>query len=167
MLRSALLGAFPALTVTASDSGGNALTCLRYEILAPSLAIALFSGEVATVVLQQPSSGITFGADPDTPDALNFIKRYTNDSDNNVVGTQVPGGATAMTMRANPTISLAAVGGTYEGPANTGGAVLNVTFMASYMIAAGITPFTAAEFALQLVQPTESASFTIAAGGAP
>lgn len=166
LLRSALLVAFPTLTITAADSSGADLTCLRYDLIDPTLALALFSGQIASVTIAQPSSGLTFGADPDTPATptppntpkpLRAVLRYTGNGD-------TPGGQTgaflALPQRPNPTIDLSSLGGTYNGPANRGGAVLDASALQK-TLAASLTPCTSAEMALQLIQPTESAGFTL------
>lgn len=159
LLRSALLGAFPTLTITAADSSGADLTCLRYDLIDPTLALALFSGQIASVTIAQPSSGLTFGADPDTPATLQAVLRYTGTGNGDTPGGQT-GAFLALPQRANPTIDLSSLGGTYNGPANRGGAVLDASALQK-TLAATLTPCTSAEIALQLIQPTESAGFTL------
>lgn len=61
VLRSAAVVSYPGLRVTGALAGTQPAPLLRYEILAPGLAFALFDGLLQSVTFSEPTETLPFG----------------------------------------------------------------------------------------------------------
>ncbi len=178
VLRSAIVTAYPGMTIAATDASGTALTLVRYETLATNLVLALFCGQIETVTLYQPNAVVAFGAQSGvSPPALSLRQASVTATP----GT--PAGSATLPLRANPIVTQAftmpesvtvptdvSSSQTIEvtAPANGGGSVVEIAALAAslagnsaiFTASTAQPAFTAAEFALQLVQQAEAIAFT-------
>jgi hypothetical protein len=148
VLRSAAVTGWPDLRVTGySDlDGEHQLDIIRLDVLAPSVLYCLFDGVPARVDLREPEETLHFGVLRDgTGDGWHLTLRYADDTPGRPVGTVIPG--VSVPVAARP------------------GGVLRIADAAAAMdpLVWGAPtpprPFTAAEFALEMVAAAGTVSF--------
>ncbi len=152
LVRSGVVAGWPKLRVAAYDEAGAPLEPVRVEVLSPTILLAVFDGVVTTVDLTEPPLGLHFGVRPDKD--LRWIT--------------VPPGAAQGAQPGDQIVSSS------PGPPPVRGDGLTVA-IASYAARLGAAvdvahandvagsdtpaPFTAAEFAVQLVEGVEQFRF--------
>lgn len=155
LLRSAVVAGWPGLEVHgfADLKGTTPVPIVRMEILAPSLLLVLLGGTIERVDLQEPSEAVHFGVDAATGGAWQKKLRYANGNDSVTVGSYIDDGSVPVTPRAT------ASGSPF---------VIRVDTVAQAMTAhvwttppPSDTAFTAAQFALEMVEGVEAVSFQL------
>lgn len=155
-LRSMVVTGWPGMQVYGflDSAGQNPIQILRMELLSPSLLFVLFDGVVASVTLQEPSEGVHFGVTPDTTPPTTEL-RYAATAGDVTSGQIIPSQETyPVPMRTTSTFN-----------------VLRANTFAQQLInqptvwPPGTNPpypaFTAAQFALEMVQGVQEVSFNI------
>jgi len=144
LLRSFVVAGWPGLEVGGfSDAAGqHALTLLRMERLGTSVLLCLFAGVLARADLTEPAEGLRSGVDG----TANWTKglRYATATGGHAIGDPVGGTPVAVPVRS--------------------GRVLDMAGLARTM-AQTITPFTPAQFAVELCQGAATVSFVAGATG--
>jgi hypothetical protein len=74
LLRSAVVGGWPALEVEALDADGGTLVPLRLERLSPEVLLGIFAGVVRRVKFREPAEMLHFGVLPGTDPPLKALK---------------------------------------------------------------------------------------------
>lgn len=157
LLRSAVLTAWPNIEIRGFKDKNHQkpATTLRFDILAPGLAIGLFDDLVQAVVFAEPSETLHFGIEEG---AAKKPLRYVNSISGHTAGDQIysTGGSDPVTAPV---------------PFRSGSStVIDVTELANSVLTTlqqndGITSgndYTAAQFAMELVEGTAEVTFTIA-----
>lgn len=152
LLRSAVVAGWPGLEVHGfSDiAGANALPIVRLETVAPSLLFCIFVGMMARVDLREPSEAVHFGVDPTGSNGWKKDLRYANGNATSTVGSYT-GTNVPVTLRGAgtpPVIPLATLAGSMAGAVWTNPPPTD-------------TNFTAAQFALELVEGVQAVSFQL------
>jgi hypothetical protein len=151
LLRSAVVSGWPGLEVAAFDSNMGALPLYRMDLISPSMLLYMVTGSIAYVNIYEPPEGLHFGVEESGGKLLRYV---TVPSSKEGV---VPG----------DTIDVAPVTVNYRGPG-----VLKINALAT-ALSAGLQandanndpntnnprPFTSAEFAVQMVEGTQSVFF--------
>ena len=153
LLRSAVVEGWPGLEVSAWAADGSRLERpLRMERLAPGLLLYLVDRVLGAVEIAEPAEGLHFGLDAGlTSKQLRYVTVPGGvPPDTAVPGAQIPG-ATAPVHLRDPELRVVDVAATEAA-------------MAAALPDAGTTPFTAAEFALQMVEGAQSVRFTVDPG---
>jgi len=92
ILRSDLVSGWPSLMVegyaSANLSESSRLELLRYERLGPSVAIAIFGGELQAFTLHLPPESLHFGFSRDASDESGYVKEVKDLADGNELLTQ-------------------------------------------------------------------------------
>lgn len=148
LLRSAVVEGWSGLEVTAWDAQDVELgNVLRMERLGPSVLLFIVEGLIDHVDIHEPPEGLHFGIDPDGTKAIRYVTVSPNSPPDAHPGTQIEG-ANAGTV-----------------PVREGTRVVRVNDFAG-MVAAALKKadantgqFTAAEFALELVEGVQSVRF--------
>lgn len=154
LLRSRAVKQWPGMEAT-TRAGGNLLALLRYERLGPETLLCLADGALDSVDLHEPPEGLHFGFDvPDKTgapvDPTGFFKHLRDPA--NAGPTQAKDVPMAPFYRTGP---------------NAGGAVVNINALASQLARSLSCTFTAAEFALEMIEGVDLVSFTVNPGTAP
>ncbi len=124
------------------------LSCPRWENLAPDTKLALFNGEVKRLIIHEPALGTHFGIDPIPDENGNYTKGLRSMLEGEV-GTLIKDSKADI-----PAVSAARD-------------ALNVHLLADAIekklneISKGDPPFTAADFALQMIEGVEGAQFIL------
>ena len=135
LLRSDVVAGWPGLQVSGYGSNGSPLSLLRKDSLSPNVLICLFAGEIASVALSLKPETLHFGLDTDGHLPPIFSKTL-RDSQGNEQQT--------LTVPILPTTQR----------------TLDITHLAqSIQQKTAMTPFTAAAFALQMIEGTEEVIF--------
>lgn len=148
LLRSSLVSGWPGLEILgyADAAGAEPLTILRLERVSATLLLCLFDGLVSRLDLQEPGEGIHFGVEDDGTKEL----RYADGDDKHPIGSftgvdvPVPKRGSAETR----VVRLADL----------------ATTMPPHVWAGAARAFTAAEFALEMVEGVDAASFRLGSG---
>lgn len=152
LLRSAVVSGWPGLEVHgfSDGEGTQPLPMVRMEIIAPSLLLVLFAGVVQRVDLQEPGEAVHFGVDPNGA-AWQKQLRYANGTGTVTVGSYISGGIVPVPLRGTGTpavLSLDTLAGSMSGQVWTTPPPADTTF-------------TAAQFALEMVEGVQAVSFQI------
>lgn len=158
LLRSGVVKGWPGLGVEGfSDTEQkNPLNLLRMDQLSPNVLLCLFSGVATSVMIHEYPEALHFGVDSSNTDPQNFFKsfRYPVDIDGHAAGTQVD-------TNIAPPLPI----NNYQRSGNKG--VLKINELAQAIkstLSEKILyngPFTAAEFALEMVEGVEAINFII------
>jgi hypothetical protein len=152
LLRSSVVSGWPGLEVSGySHASGSRelLTILRFERLSPQVLLILFDGELDTAELHEPPEGLHFGLDmpdgPITPTA--FFKKLRSAS---------------LDTAGDPLDAVVPV------HYRTGINVICVSELANELAlkVGASTPFTSAEFALEMIEGVALVRFITKPGGA-
>lgn len=154
LLRSRAVKQWPGLEAT-PRAGSKLLPLLRYERLGPETLLCLVDGALDSVDLHEPPEGLHFGFDvPDKThapiDPAGFFKHLRDPA--NAGPTQAKDVPVAPFYRTGP---------------NAGGAVVNIDALACQLARSLSCTFTAAEFALEMIEGVDLVSFTVNPGSAP
>jgi hypothetical protein len=153
ILRSSLMATWPTMEVkgyTDADAKTEA-TLLRFDVLVPGIALALFAGQVETVIFAEPADMLHFGvSEGGAAKGLRYVDPY----DGHKTGDQV------LDDHAKP-VEVAV-------PYRDGDrGVIRVADLAGVVLqglktnhAISSSPFTAAQFALELVQGSQEVEFS-------
>lgn len=146
LLRSAAVTSWPGLQITAYPTASQTpLTTLCLTPLAPAVLLGLFAGELAQLVLQEPSEGLHFGVDeiqPTPPTPGQYTKTLRSLGSSNP-GTLLSTTATALVR-------------------NAGMNVLNIDGLAnSIQSQLSPTTFTSAEFGMEMLQGVQLVTFNV------
>ena len=141
LLRSHAVTDWPGLEVTAyGKDSGEPLRLLRFDPLSPGVVIALFDGVATRIDLHEPPEGLHFGFDmPDKGDIARaaFFKKLRNPDDRN-------------------TLAKSSANAIYR---DVGNGVVAIDALAQQMRADVGGTFTAAEFALEMIEGVGLVSF--------
>lgn len=141
LLRSRAVADWPGLEITAyGKDSPEPLRLLRFDQLSPGVVIALFDGIATRIDLHEPPEGLHFGFDmPDKGDIVKeaFFKKLRNPDDRN-------------------TLARSTTHAVYRNPAD---GVVAVDALAQQMRADVGGTFTAAEFALEMIEGVGLVSF--------
>lgn len=164
LLRSAVVSGWPGLEVdaypSAVDQSATPLNILRFDHIANDLLLCIFDGLISEVRLFEPTEILHFGFEqPDNVgDSYKKLLRYVDDPG----GTNKPGSQL-------PVLPQNAVSATFR-DVNTrvidvnalamGAAGIQATLVLQHGMSLG-HPFTAAEFALEMVQGVEEVNFIV------
>ncbi len=158
LLRSNVVTGWPGIEVRAYDSNNAPLTTvLRQDILAPSVLLFMVQGVIDHVDLSEPAEALHFGVDIEgNTKSLRYVTVPPDAPAKTQPGDQIPGGVAPVTYRA----------------AGGGKRVLKVGALAAAVQTAlagakanldpdtgQARPFTAAEFALELVEGVQGVRF--------
>lgn len=154
LLRSAVVADWPGLEVEAYSAEADwhnpqeKLEMVRMERLAPNVLLCLFAGLIHHLLIHEPTEGLHFGVDLD--EELNLYKQLWQIAPD----------------RLNPAINIRSEFPDSQGnqihplPLRAGNKrVLDIQTLAESMADEIDRPFTAAEFALQMVEGVESVHF--------
>jgi hypothetical protein len=157
-LRSMVITGWPGIQVHGfSDTGAQKpILKLRMEKLSPSLLFVLFEGIVQSVVFEEPSEGVHFGITPDT-DPTTTALRYAQTGDGATSGEPITAeGAYPVPMRSNNNFNILRANTLAQG-------LINQPTVWPPGTTAPYPAFTAAQFALELIQGVQSVQFTCSA----
>jgi hypothetical protein len=145
LLRSAVVSGWPGMEVHgfADAEARQPLELLRLEPVAPALLLGLFAGTLARVDFREPPEGLHFGLDG-APDAWVRALRY---ADGDAIGEEIPGAHVPVTTRTDGVVEFDAL----------------ARAMAPKVWSGAEGTFTAAEFALEMVEGGEAVSFQVRA----
>ena len=160
LLRSAVVAGWPGMEVHgfSDTAGNNALQIVRLETVAPSLLLCIFAGVVARVDFQEPGEAVHFGVDPNGHGWQKKL-RYANGNATSPVGS--PNGKSVPVTLRGP--------GTPRGP-DTPAIIPLATLAQSMTNEVWTSPppvdtdFTAAQFALEMVEGVEKVTFKLPSG---
>jgi len=156
LLRSAVVSGWPGLEARcyADAAGLKPLPLLRLERVAPALLLCLAAGLLQRVDLQEPPEGVHFGVDPapqQSPTPWRKQLRYASGNATVTVGSWIPGGIQQVGLRPGSDT------------------VLRIDALAQAMAPDVWAPpppsppspgsFTAAQFALEMVEGVQAVSF--------
>lgn len=135
LLRSDVVAGWPGLQVSGFGSNGSSLPLLRKDNLSPNVLICLFEGEIASVALSLRPETLHFGLDTDghLPPAFSKMLRDSEGNEQQILTVPV-------LPRRQRTLDIASLAQSIQ----------QKTAMA---------PFTAAAFALQMIEGTEEVIF--------
>lgn len=154
-LRSMVVSGWPGIQVHGfSDAAGqDPIRILRMERLSSSLLLVLFEGVVQSVIFEEPSEGVHFGVTPDTAPPITAL-RYAQSGGNVKSGDMIPDAKNyAVPMRSTTTLNILR--------ANTfAQQLINQPTVWPPGTSAPFPAFTAAQFALELVQGVQSVQFS-------
>lgn len=94
ILRSDVVQGWPGLEVNAYTPDGKAMDIVRFERLAPGVLLCLFDLDgqtLGSVDIHEPAEGLHFGVAATEPKAINLRYNFTNATQTNTAGEQVPG----------------------------------------------------------------------------
>jgi hypothetical protein len=151
LLRSSLVSGWPGIEITA-HGGGKELTVLRLEHVSPAVLLGLYAGHIEQLDLREPSEGLHFGVD-ESQGSLTKDIRYANGDDQTPIGS-FTGRSTAVPLRGTGdtrVVELSSLAATIRPSAWTAS------------VSANPPAFTAAEFALEMVEGAGAATFTVEA----
>lgn len=161
LLRSQVVTGWPGMEVFGYDSTGKKLEFLRLEQVGPGVLLCIFDGVVQKVEIHEHPEALHFGVDEDVndPSPAKFTKSFRYISP---VGANQPGAPVPISIA--PPLSVP--GYTRQAVSS----VLQIDALATAMqaelgqkdIYAG--SFTAAEFALEMIEGVQQVTFTFAAG---
>jgi len=143
LLRSAAVTSWPGLQILAYQDTGQTvqLAPLVLQTLAPAILMGLFIGEIATLVLQEPTEGMHFGIDETNPPGqyTKTLRSLSAPNEGQLLTTSVQ--ASARTSGMN---------------------VLNIDGLAN-LIQSTLSPssFTAAEFGMEMLQGVQLVTFNV------
>jgi hypothetical protein len=135
LLRSDIVAGWPGLQISGYGSDGSSLPLLRRDSLSPNVLICLFEGEIASVALSLKPETLHFGLDTDGHLPPTFSKVLRDSQGNEQQTLTVP-----VLPRIQRTLDIA----------NLAQSIQQKT---------ALTPFTAAAFALQMIEGTEEVIF--------
>ncbi|WP_183573684.1 hypothetical protein HDF18_08050 [Mucilaginibacter sp. X5P1] len=157
-LRSMVITGWPGIQVHGfSDAAAqNSIRILRMEKLSSSLLFVIFEGVVQSVIFEEPSEGVHFGVTPDTIPPTTEL-RYAQTGDGVTSGTVITGEENyPVPMRGTSTLNVLR--------ANTfAQQLINQPTVWPPNTPPPYPAFTAAQFALELVQGVQSVQFTCSA----
>lgn len=138
LLRSDVVNGWPGLQVNGYDSNQNQLPLLRMDHLSPNVLICLFDGEISSAAIHQMPETLHFGLDTTTQIPPTFYK-ILRDSQGNE----------------QPALSVASIPWRQEAQR-----IIDISSLArSIQQQTQTTPFTAAQFALQMTEGVEEVLF--------
>jgi hypothetical protein len=154
LLRSAVVAGWPGMEVHGfSDTAeNNALQIVRLETVAPSLLLCIFAGVVARVEFQEPGEAVHFGVDPNDHGWQKKL-RYANGDATNPVGSP-NGKSVPVTLRGPGTPAIIPL-------ATLAQSMTNEVWTSPPPVD---TNFTAAQFALEMVEGVEKVTFKLPSG---
>ncbi|PST83934.1 hypothetical protein C7T94_04105 [Pedobacter yulinensis] len=156
LLRSMVITGWPGIQVHGfSDAAGSTpIPILRMEKLSSSLLFVLFDGVVQSVNFQEPSEGVHFGVTPDTSPPTTEL-RYAQTGAGVTSGQLIPDQEKyAVPMRSTSTLNVLR--------ANTlAQQLINQPTVWPPGTQAPYPTFTAAQFALELIQGVQSVQFSL------
>lgn len=138
LMRSEVIAGWPGLRISGNDSSGKSLPLLRMDRLSPNVLICLFAGEIASVAVSLKPETLHFGLDTDSHIPPIFSKILRDGQGNEqqaLTATAIP-----WKQGAQRTLDIAALAQQIQQKT-------------------GITPFSAATFALQMVEGAEEVIF--------
>ena len=138
LLRSDVVAGWPGLQVNGYDSSSKELPLLRMDRLSPNVLICLFDGEVNSVAIHQKPETLHFGLDENTQIPPAFYKMLRDSQGNEQPNLTIP--SIPWQQEAQRIIDIAGLAGNIQQKTNT-------------------TPFTAAQFALQMTEGVEEVVF--------
>ncbi|HEU0016224.1 MAG TPA: hypothetical protein VFQ45_21270 [Longimicrobium sp.] len=157
ILRSAVVSGWPGMEVRAyTDAAMTAKAdIIRLERVADDILFGLFGQEAAVVQFSEPSETLHFGFEQPEQESDPYVKilKYV-DADGHAAGSEM--------------------GATVDAPFRDGGrrvvdvATLQAGLQAALVASGGLgstDPWTAAEFALEMVQGVEEVNYTVETGG--
>lgn len=161
LLRSGVVKGWPGLEVEGFGDAQqkNLLPILRMDHLSPNILLCLFSGTLVSVRIHEHPETLHFGVDPSNTEPQIFSKsfRYVVDVNGHAAGTAVD------THIAPPLLIT-----DFQRPTNNGVIKMNALAQAiQKTLSEKINytgPFTAAEFALEMVEGVESVNFILNTG---
>jgi hypothetical protein len=159
LLRSGVVSGWDGLKVEAflDDDNKQPAQLLRMDHLSPNVLMCIYEGMVKKVIIHEYPEVLHFGVDADSTDqGITFSKsfRYIVDHDGHAAGTQVP-------VSIAPPVQIV----DFKRAGSVG--VLRINDLAEAMHnelsnkIAYTGPFTAAEFALEMVEGVEAVNFKI------
>lgn len=138
LLRSDVVAGWPGLQVAARDSSGNDLTELRADRLSPDVMLCLFDGAINSVAIQQKPETLHCGLDQDgtiPPSYYKILRDNQGIEQETLKLSSIP-----WQQEARRTINIASLAQSIQQLTST-------------------TPFTAAQFALQMIEGVEEVIF--------
>lgn len=158
ILRSNVVTGWPGIEVRAYDSNNTRLTTvLRQDVLAPTVLLFMAQGVIDHVDLSEPAEALHFGVDIEgSSKSLRYVTVPPGAPDGTQPGDQVQGATAAVTYRAagggKRVLKVGALAATVQTALATAKANLDPD-------TGQARPFTAAEFALELVEGVQGVRF--------
>ncbi|NSL86040.1 hypothetical protein ECE50_004305 [Chitinophaga sp. Mgbs1] len=156
LLRSAMVKAWPTLTIRAKDATDNTLTIIRTDHLAPNLLLCIFSGVPDNVTFSEPQESLCFGVDDEGKAVIRNVVTGSNP-----LGKQM-GSVAVRDLTGNQQLCMRAAGSHVLNisPDSTNGLVQTI----QRAMTQDNTPppggkLSAGTLALQLMKSTEAVSF--------
>ena len=149
LLRSAVVAGWPGLEAHgfADIEGASPLQIVRMETVAPALLLCIFAGVVARVDLQEPSEAVHFGLDGASALWQKHLRYANGDS----VGSYINNKNVPVPLRGTGTPATILLDTLAQSMANS---VWTTPRPAD-------TSFTAAQFALEMVEGVQAVSFKL------
>jgi len=158
VLRSNVVSGWPGIEVRAYDSSGRRLNeVLRHEILAPTVMLFMVSGAIDHVDISEPAEALHFGIDIEqNRKGLRYVTAPSGASAGPVAGEEIAGVSAPVSYRAagggKRVLKVSALAASVETALTAAKANLDP-------VSGRPRPFTAAEFALELVEGVQSVRF--------
>ncbi len=156
LLRSGVVKGWPTMRIAATAADGSALAIARRAALTDTLLLVLFAGtgSVATVVFSEPPESVHFGVDSaeDTgaPTGTKTLRAITGSRAGSPLAATVP-----VPLRSGTVIDVAALAASMTAPLNAAGANDDA--------GGSPRPFTAREFAVEMIKGVQSVTVSNAA----
>jgi hypothetical protein len=152
LLRSAVVSGWPGLEVTAYDKQGNVLPAvIRMERVAPTILLFWVEGVIDHVEIHEPPEAMHFGVDVLGGKVLRYVTVPSSAPPNTKPGTTIPNSSQNIPHRAKNVIAIDGLASILQQGLQT--------HQANQGSDGNARPFTSAEFALQMVEGTQSVVF--------
>ncbi|MFY0255955.1 hypothetical protein ACDQ55_18595 [Chitinophaga sp. 30R24] len=145
LLRSAVLKGWPGLEIIGYDSDGGEINKLRMAALSEEVMICIFDGVLAKLSLHEPPEALHSGVEGTYPDLFTSLRVVQGGGD---PGSQIPDLVATISARPDAqTLQIAQAAGTIK------------TVLNNPPLNEGITDFTAAQFALEMIKGVVKVDF--------
>lgn len=151
LLRSAVVSGWPGLEIVAYDAQNNVLPVIRMDHLSPGILFFWAAGIIAQVEIKEPPEGMHFGVDIAGGKMLRFITVPSTAPANTQPGMEIANSSQPIPQRGNNVIAIDPLASSIKTALQT--------FQANNQQDGSARPFTAAEFALQMVEGTQAVLF--------
>jgi len=157
LLRSAVVAGWPNMEVVASGSENATLQHLRFDRIAPDILLGIFDGLVERVVFREPAEALHFGIELDDLGDHKLLKYVDRGPLGQQPGTIIEGVRVDVPMRdaARRVIDIQTL---------AKGGSMGTSLYQALLSNQGIKPgadYTAAEFALEMIQGVQRVDYTI------
>jgi hypothetical protein len=152
LLRSAVVSGWPGLEVRACDAQGGTLKAVRMDRLAPTILLFIAEGLIDHVDIHEPPEGMHFGIDVMGGKLMRYVTVPADAPQGTIPGAPITDAPPiGVPMRANRVLAVSALAKAIEQGLQQQSA--------NNQSDGSARPFTSAEFALEMVEGTQSVRF--------